>query len=157
MPVHMSDLKIHHEVVVRGSRSEIWRLWTTTEGITEWLVKSSKIELQPYGAYELYFLPDGPIGGRGSETCQVLAWIPEETLVISWNAPPTIPTVRDHAHKAWVVVQLKQISENETLVSVTHYGFLDGVDWEATYAYFLRAWRNVLDHLADHQMKKISG
>ena len=39
-------------------------------------------------AYELHFLEDAPEGRRGSESCRVLAFVPERLLSFTWNAPP---------------------------------------------------------------------
>ena len=70
-------------------------------------------------------------------------------LSFTWNAPPTIPEVRNHSHRTWVIIQLEELDAHQTRVSLDHLGWLDGEKWDETYAYFDRAWDIVLDSLKE--------
>ena len=50
--------------------------------------------LEPGGAYEMFFNLDAPVGERGGEGMIILAIQPGKMLSFTWNAPPTLPTVR---------------------------------------------------------------
>jgi hypothetical protein len=43
---------------------------------------------------------------------------------------------------------------NRTNVLFAHYGFRDGEKWEQSYRWFAKAWKGVLDHLADYGRKQ---
>lgn len=107
------------------------------------------MELTPGGPYEIYFLLENPEGTRGGEGNTVLSFLPPKMLSFTWNAPPSIPEVRNHIHKTWVVVQLEKIDSKNTKVSLDHLGWLAGEKWDETYAYFDRAWDIVLNSLKD--------
>lgn len=145
----LADRAIVHERVVPLARDEVWTLFASTEGMTRWLVKEARIELRPGGHYELYFLDDAPKGLRGSESCRVLSFVPKRMLSFTWNAPPHLERTRwEHT---WVVLELEDASEG-TRVRVTHTGWpasglRDEPQWEATLAYFDRAWLGVLESL----------
>lgn len=141
------------EIVVRATvarpRAEVWRLWTTSEGMAEWLVRSSRIALRPGGHYELHFLDDGPAGARGSEGCRVLSFVPERMLSFTWNAPPHLDRVR--RERTWVVVEMHDHPDG-CEVSVTHTGWpttsaATDPQWEEAFHYFARAWPRVVDRL----------
>ncbi len=93
-PVSASERVLSKEVSVQAPLSEVWRAWTTAEGL-RFVSNKSRIELEPGGAYE-WFLDLGPdANGRyGSETSHVLAVLPEQVLVFNWNFPPDVPTLR---------------------------------------------------------------
>jgi uncharacterized protein YndB with AHSA1/START domain len=75
--------------------ADVWKAWTTTDGIESFFApKAAKVEPWVGGAFELWFGVDQPEGSRGSENCKVHSVKPMEQLVIEWNAPPTIPTIR---------------------------------------------------------------
>ena len=142
------------EKIINHSLSETWKKWTTEQGMKSFVVEDCKIELKVGGFYELYFTTDVPEGLRGSEGCRVLSYIPEKMLSFSWNAPPTIPTIRALGSVAWVVIELEAISPQETLVKLQHLGFGEGPEWDKTYAYFDKAWDYVLSALSESANKE---
>lgn len=146
-----SEALVKERLVALG-RDEVWRLWTTGEGMAEWLVEHNQIELRLGGPYELYFSPDAPAGERGGEGCRVLSFLPKRMLAFTWNAPPHLAYTRSrYTH---VVVELADEGEG-TMVRLTHLGWPDpNVDdhpqWEETREYFDSAWESVLDALEQH-------
>jgi hypothetical protein len=66
-------------------------------------------------------------------------------LSFTWNAPPHIPEIR--VQRTMVIVRLKAVDEKKTEVTLHQVGWGDGEKWNETYAYFDRAWGNVLRNL----------
>jgi uncharacterized protein YndB with AHSA1/START domain len=73
---------------------------------------------------------------------RILAIQPGKMLSFTWNAPPTLPTVR--GQRTHVVVHLYPTGDRQTHVTLTHDGFGEGDEWDQAYAYFLRAWPRVV-------------
>jgi uncharacterized protein YndB with AHSA1/START domain len=129
-------------VVVRASRGEVWRAWTSIEGAKTFFSQDANIELRPGGAYEIYFNMTAPPGERGGETNQVIAFVPEEMILFSWNAPPKFgPLRREHTY---VMVRFDDERGGGTRVRLTHFGWREGSEWNAIYEYFDRAWSFVM-------------
>ncbi|MBK8915145.1 MAG: redoxin domain-containing protein [Phycisphaerales bacterium] len=139
---------IEVEVQVRKGREEVYRLWTTPDGLKAFLGVESKVEMRIGGAYELYFAPDAPAGQRGAEGCRVLSYVPGRMLSFTWNAPPKFPVEREQ--RTWVVVEFIEMDEQRTRVRLSHMGFGEGGNWEDVRKYFAAAWPNVLGALARH-------
>ncbi|MEO8346768.1 MAG: SRPBCC domain-containing protein, partial [Betaproteobacteria bacterium] len=54
--------------VINAPLAEVWKAWTTAEGIESFFaVKAAKVEPVPGGAFELWFGVNNPEGSRGSE------------------------------------------------------------------------------------------
>lgn len=140
---------LHKSRRIRADQKTIWEKWTTHSGLKSFIGLDNKLDFRLGGAYEIYFLLENPSGTRGGEGNTVLSYLPHKMLSFTWNAPPSIPEVRNHAHKTWVVVQLEEVAVGQTLVSLDHLGWLDGDKWDEAYAYFDRAWDIVLDSLKD--------
>lgn len=136
--------RIVKELIVQQGVSEVWWQWTTTEGLRSFFGANNKMELRVGGPFEIYFSMDAPEGSRGSEKCKVLSFLPEKMLSFSWNAPPTIPAIRKLGPSTWVVVELEEITQEQTKLTLSHLGWQEGADWDATYAYFDDAWSMVL-------------
>lgn len=143
---------IVHEVSVPTDRLTAFRALATEEGIEAWLERKSLVDLRIGGAYEIYFDSDKPPGLRGSEGCQILAYVPGEMLAVSWNAPPSLPVAREK--RAWAVFSFAEVEPKKTTVKVTHLGLGDDGEWPRVRAYFERAWPMFLQELAEHFSKK---
>lgn len=138
---------------VRASVSEVWKAWTTTEGIASFFAPESKIDLRPNGAFEMYFDPSAADGLRGGEGNEFLALDPEKMISFTWNAPPHLKTVRNQ--RTWVTVHFERIDDNNTRVKLTNGGFGAGGEWEKSFEYFSKAWPDyVMKSLRERFEKK---
>lgn len=135
---------IQHSAVVNASVQDVYADWTTVEGVTSFAPPKATIDFRVGGAYEWYFLPDAPEGGRGGEGCKVVSYIPNHMVSFSWNAPPSIPKLRESGAKTQVVVWFDDIAPGQTQVSLHQFITEEGEDWDKYHAYFTRAWGNVL-------------
>ena len=145
---NMNPRIIKKELVLKASRSEVWEAWTSAEGLKTFFAPGAKMELRIGGPYEVYFNLDGPQGMRGSEGCVVLSYVPMEMISFSWNAPPSIPTLRDKGEKTWVVLSLGEVAGGRVKVSLSHVVTQHGEDWDKYYDYFEPAWDVIMGRLA---------
>lgn len=143
----ITDRQIVKTKTVNLPVDSVWSLWTTHEGLKTFFGSDNKIELQPGGAFEIYFLPDNPVGHKGSEGCKVLSFLPERFFSFSWNAPLQFKEVRNSEYKTWVVVQFYQPSQTQTQVILTHLGWPEDTLWSPVFDYFDKAWDLVLNNL----------
>ncbi|HAQ62186.1 TPA: hypothetical protein DCR49_09380 [Candidatus Delongbacteria bacterium] len=152
--------------VVNGLVSEVWKKWTTHEGLKTFFGADNNIELKLGGAFEIYFIEKNSYGLKGSEGCKILSFLPEKMLSFSWSAPPQFPDIRNHEHKTWVVVNFRIMPNTSTEVEINHLGWLDGEEWDKVYDYFDKAWDTVLDWLdkscgkseePENLIKKVAG
>lgn len=141
----ITNKKIIRKTIISRSIDEVWNLWSTNEGTQKLFGAETLIEMTPFGKYEIYFDSTAPEGLRGSESCQVLSFIPHEMLSFTWNAPPIHEEIRNHEYKTWVVINMKPIQEQSTEVTLIHLGWPEGEKWDAVYAYFERAWSTVFE------------
>lgn len=136
------------EATVNAPPAEVFKAWTTPEGLKSFLGVESNIDLRIGGPFEIYFGgPEVPADERGSNGCQILSYIPNEMLAFTWNAPPKYPEAR--AKRAWVVLTFKPEGKSQTRVRLVHTGFGKDGQWNEVRAYFDSAWGRVLDALVD--------
>lgn len=141
----MEKRVIQKSVVVEAPVGEIWRAFTTVEGVMAFFAPEAWVELAIGGPYELYFSPEAPAGSRGGEGLRILSYLPQEMLSFEWNAPPHLGQVR--GERTWVVLQFEPMAAMETRVKLTHLGWGEGAAWDQAFAYFQRAWDVVLGRL----------
>ena len=144
----MNPRIITKDLVLKASLREVWEAWTSAKGAKTFFAPEAKIELRVGGPYEVYFSPDGPQGLRGSEGCVVLSYLPMEMISFSWNAPPSIPNLRNKGEKTWVVLYLEELDGGRVKVSLSHVISQHGEEWSKYYDYFVPAWDTIMARLA---------
>jgi len=141
--------KIEEVITVPAPVSDVWKAWTTTDGVKSFFAPDASVNLKVGGEFEVHFDKTAPEGKRGSEGCKILAFDPERLLLFTWNAPTQYASVRDGNDKTWVIIELSDLAACSTLVSLTHLGWKNGEEWDKVYDYFAVAWPKVLTWLRD--------
>jgi uncharacterized protein YndB with AHSA1/START domain len=140
-----AERAIGKEIVVAATLDEAWDAWTTREGIVGFFAPEAVVEPRVGGAFHIHFDPTAPAGQKGADDMRFMALQPKRMLSFDWNAPPNLPQAR--AQRTFVVVRFEPVGERQTRVSLHHTGWGDGGEWDKAYAYFDRAWGNVLANL----------
>lgn len=140
-----AERAIDRQVVIAASVDQAWEAWTTREGIVSFFAPDAVIEPRVGGAFHIHIDPTAPPGMKGADDMRFLALQPKRMISFDWNAPPNLPQAR--AQRTFVIVRFEPVSERETRVSLHHTGWGDGGEWDQAFAYFDRAWGNVLANL----------
>jgi uncharacterized protein YndB with AHSA1/START domain len=133
---------IDAEIIVEAPIGDVWAAWTTPEGIRSFLAPAANIDLRPGGRYEILFAPEKAPGLRGTEGCIILAVDPEKMLSFTWNSPPSLPEVRPQF--THVTLRFEAIGKTRTRLRFHQDGWGEGRQWDDSYAYFTRAWKEVV-------------
>jgi uncharacterized protein YndB with AHSA1/START domain len=131
--------------IVKAPIAEVWKAWTTREGVRSFFAPDANVDPRPGGLYEVYMNPFAEAGMRGADDMHVLAVQEPVMLTFTWNAPPSNPEIRKQ--RTMVIIRLKALDDTTTEVTIHHVGWGDGGKWDEAYAYFDRAWGNVLANL----------
>jgi uncharacterized protein YndB with AHSA1/START domain len=160
-----TDRTVELEVIVDATPAQVFALWSTAEGVRKFFAPAATIDLRSGGAYEIRFAPEAdPLGySHGTTGARVLRFVPGREISFEWitfagdnllghSAPPIAPrSLRDmRPLPTWVELSFEAVpgSPHKTRVVFHHYGFRHGEPWDASFAWFSRAWAGVLDGLA---------
>ena len=136
---------INEKVIVKGKLDDVWRAWTTSEGIKTFFAPDANVQLKVDGPFEIYMNPYAEKGMKGADDMRILAFQDKKMLSFTWNAPPSLAEVRKQ--RTYVTVRLQPQSEGVTEVTLFHGGWGEGGEWDKTYDYFSKAWPSVLKNL----------
>src|SRR5580704_12497255 len=114
------------EVTVPAPIGEVWKAFTTSEGLSTWLTPNAVVDLREGGEWTARF-PGGSTGGG-----TILSFVPQKELVISALAPDKFPTVRATRTRARFQLEAKGSS---TVVRLTQTGWKEGDEWVKAYEY----------------------
>ena len=121
-----SEKMLRLEITVPAPRAEVWKAFSTSEGLSTWLAPNSNVELKPGGEWMVHF-PGGSTGGG-----TIVSFVPEKEIVLKALAPDQFPTVR--AQRTTARFELEDHGKG-TLVRLTQTGWQDGDEWDRAYEY----------------------
>ncbi len=145
LPAAGAERAIDKEVLVPATPEQVYRAWTTREGIVGFFAPDAEIDATPGGAFHIFINPLAAPGMKGADDIRYMALQPPSMVSFDWNAPPSIPEIR--RQRTFVVVRIAPEGERMSRVTLHHTGWGTGGEWDRTYAYFDRAWGNVLANL----------
>ncbi len=140
-----AERALDKEVLVKAGVDQVWEAWTTKAGITSFFAPDAEIEARVGGAFHIFIDPLAETGGKGADEMRYMAIQPRRMLSFDWNAPPSLPEAR--AQRTFVVLRFAPVDDRTTRLTLHHTGWGDGGEWDKAYAYFDRAWGNVLANL----------
>jgi len=126
------------QVEVPAPVHEVWRAFTTSEGLSTWLTPEAVVDLRPGGEWMARF-PGGSTGGG-----TIMSFVPEKELVISAMAPDRFPHVR--AERTRAVFQFEARGD-ATIVRLTQSGWKSGAEWTSAYEYLVAGNAQLLSTL----------
>lgn len=134
---------IHEEIVVNGNIEEVFKAWTTEEGVKSFFAPECNIELKVDGVYNIYFFPSEEPGKRGAEGMRILALEPNKMFSFSWGAPRLLfPNVKKQ--RTLVVLRFKDLGDNKTRLILHQTGWGEGEEWDKAFEYFDSAWKDIV-------------
>ena len=136
---------IDARITVKAPAAEVFKTWTTSEGIRTFFAPDANVQLRVDGPFEIYMNPLAQPGLKGADGMRILAFQPDRMLSFTWNAPPNLPEAR--AQRTVVILRFKPVGDTETEVTLHHVGWGEGGEWDKTYDYFSLAWPRVLASL----------
>jgi uncharacterized protein YndB with AHSA1/START domain len=126
------------QVVVPAPRADVWRAFTTSEGLSTWLTPGAVVDLRNGGEWTAHF-PGGKTGGG-----TIVSFIPQQEVVMSAMAPEKFPTVR--AERTTAKFQFEEKGDM-TLVRLVQTGWKSGKEWDDAYEYLAAGNAQLLETL----------
>lgn len=116
------------QVEVPAPLTEVWKVFSTSEGLSTWLTPGAVVDLRAGGEWTAHF-PGGSTGGG-----TIVSFEPEKQMVIAAMAPDKFPHVR--AERTRAVFQF-EAHGNSTTVRLTQSGWKSGDEWTRAYEYLV--------------------
>jgi uncharacterized protein YndB with AHSA1/START domain len=114
------------EVHVPATAAEVWRAFSSNEGLSTWLTPNATVDLRPGGKWTAHF-PGGKAGGG-----TIISFVAEKEMVLAAMATEQYPTVRRERTTA----RFEFIAEGKsTLVRLKQTGWKSGEEWDKAYQY----------------------
>ncbi len=118
-----ADQPLVHSVVVDAPVKEVWKAYTTTSGITAWMVPKGEVALRVGGHIRTSYSKESNLTGPDVIENTILAFDPEKMLSIKCTRTPDQFPFKKAMESVWTVLYFKPVSERRTEVVCRMIGF----------------------------------
>jgi uncharacterized protein YndB with AHSA1/START domain len=119
--------ELQFAVTVPGALDDVWRAFSTTDGLKTWLWSDDRVDLRPGGDW-LVLYPGGKTGGG-----TIVSLVPKKRITIRALAPEMFPTVRKE--RTIAVFEFGAVDASRTKVTLRQTGWKKGKEWDDAYEY----------------------
>jgi|GEM_PF-676955 len=149
-PLAHAERTLRVETLVEAPPAEVWDSFTTSEGITSWMVPVGEVDLRVGGSYRTSYDTDTGLDGPDLIVNEILAYEPQRMITIRNVKAPEGFEHADLFQQTWSVINLEPVGTTFTRVVVTGYGYGEGAGWDAVYAKFKAGNQWTLDRLREY-------
>jgi uncharacterized protein YndB with AHSA1/START domain len=132
--------------------NEVYRLWTTREGIRTFFAPEIHLDPKVGGRYEIVFDPiKDPEGAKiGSHGARILRLVPDREVAFDFTFPPFGPELNTKPYPTWVEIHLAPVegAPGKTHLRLVHRGWPESETWNRAFEMFRDSnWPLVLSRL----------
>ncbi len=133
---HIEVSPLIHEGIVDAPLSEVWKAWSSSEGLRLWMAPHAEIDLRVGGLMRANYNPDGQLGDAGTIVNTVLSFDPERMISIKVQQAPEGFPFSDAVSKMWSVIYFNAVNGNRTIVREVSLGFDHSEESQRMRAFF---------------------
>ena len=112
-----------HEGIVDASLTEVWAVWSTGEGLRQWMAPHAEIDLRVGGLMRANYNPEGQLGDSQTIVNTVLSFEPQRMLSIKVVQTPEGFPFPNAITQMWSVIYFTEVDANKTAVREVSLGF----------------------------------
>lgn len=138
--IETPEKALKFEVIVPAKIDDVWRAFTTKNGLQEWLWMDVDVDLRKGGEWQVNF-PGGKTGGG-----TIVSFDPKRSIAMRAMAPEQFPEVR---RERTVAVFSFEAADSGTKVTLLQTGWKQGKEWDAAYEYLVEGNAQLLTQLLE--------
>lgn len=131
------------EGIVPAPAAEVWKAFSTAEGLKTWIAPVVSIDLRVGGVISTHYTKTATIGSPGTINLPIINYLEGEMLTLKVNLNENFTAkARAEDKNLQEIIQIIPASSNSTRVVSSMIGWGTGKEWDDTYKFFSRgnAW-----------------
>ena len=135
------------EAIINAPVAEVWKAFTTKEGMESWMVAKTDIDLRPGGLWRTSYSNDSNLNDDTAIHHTILAYDPGRMLASRTIKPPKNFPFPNAILKTWTVVYFEPAGDSRTKVTAHMLCFGDDDESQKMRAFFETGNKTTLDSL----------
>ncbi len=108
---------LEHVAVVDAPVGEVWKVWTTSEGVKSWMVPSAEVDLRVGGHIRTSYSPNSDLKGEDVIENTIICYDPMRMLSIKATKVPKQFPFKIAMQQAWTVIYLEAVGTRTKVTS----------------------------------------
>ncbi len=136
-----------NEAIVNAPVAEVWKAWTTKEGMESWMVAKTDVDLRVGGLWRTSYSKASNLDDDTSIHQSILAFDPGHMFSFrTMKAPKNFP-FPNAILKTWTVVYFEAVGDAQTKVTARMLGFSGDEESQKMRAFFETGNKTTLDNI----------
>lgn len=123
-----SNSTLRHEAMIDAPAKEVWKAFTTSEGLKSWMAPHASIDLRVGGKMLANYHADGKLGDENTIENTILSFEPERMISIQATKPPAGFPFKASIKDMWSVMYFEPVGADRTRLSLCGMGFKDDAE-----------------------------
>ncbi|MBS1718320.1 MAG: SRPBCC domain-containing protein [Armatimonadetes bacterium] len=140
--------------VVSGPVAEVWKAYTTCEGLNSWMVAASAVDLRVGGYIRTSYTKGSDCTGPDVIENRILSFDPERMVSMQTVRTPERFPFKEAIKKTWVNIYFEPMGQTKTKVTCRMMGFDSTPDSVQLRKFFEQGNQLELDKLVEYFSKK---
>lgn len=141
---------LSHEGIVDAPLAEVWNVWSTSEGLRQWMAPHAEIDLRVGGLMRANYNPDGKLGDSQTIVNTVLSFEPQRMISIKVIKTPDGFPFPNAIAQMWSVIYFAAAGANRTAFREVSLGFSSDEESQRMRAFFNNGNATTLSQLQQH-------
>jgi uncharacterized protein YndB with AHSA1/START domain len=131
------DKVLQLSIIVPATVKEVWKLFTTDEGLEKWIAPVAKIDMKIGGSIRTNYDSNKTVDDSSSIKLDIINYIEYEMLTLKVNLNNSFPAEAKKEDKnLQEILQFVKVGEHETKIISTMVGWGQGSHWDKAYSFF---------------------
>jgi uncharacterized protein YndB with AHSA1/START domain len=136
-----------NEAIINAPAAEVWRMFTTRQGMESWMVAHADIDLRVGGLIRTRYEREGALGDDKTIVNQIISFEPERMLSLKVHQPPADFAFRGAVKDMWTVIYFQPLGADMTNVRIVGLGFTENEESKKMREFFARGNSWTLEQL----------
>ena len=136
-----------HEAIIDAPVAEVWKAFTTKQGLESWMAPHVEIDLRVGGTMRSTYSKDGVVGDESTIENTIISFLPQRMLSFRNTGQPKGFPFKAQIEKTWSVLQFVPVDANKTRLTITGMGYGDDPASQQMRTFFQVGNQTVLDKL----------
>ena len=117
--------RVVNEFEIEASIDDVWRAFTTTEGLKKWTAPLAEIDFKVGGKWRANYNADGELGDENTIENTILCYDPKRMISMKATKFPAGFEFTEAASKTWSVFYFQRLSDSKTKITIVGLGYDD--------------------------------
>jgi uncharacterized protein YndB with AHSA1/START domain len=124
-------------ITVPMKKNEVWKLFTTDEGLQSWIAPVAKIDMKTGGSIRTNYDKTKSVDDSTAIRLDIINYLEYEMLTLKVNLNNSFPAeVKKQDNNLQEIIQFADSGNGQTKIISTMVGWGQGRDWDSAYSFF---------------------